>query len=408
MYRRSLDKNDMFSAEYSHIHIWKLVVLSVAMVGTMTTWFSMTAVLPELIELWGLSNLEGSFITIMVQVGFVTGSCILAFLNIPDRVPPPVLFFWSASLAGLSTILTVWFVDSLTSALLFRFFTGMTLSGVYGPGLKLISTWFRIRRGMALGFVVGALTLGSATPHLFRGIGEFSWEMVLIITGVCSISAGILVLLMVQVGPYPLPTGKFDPRAIPRILRHKPVQLANYGYFGHMWELYAMWSWFGLFLAHSLEMVGMEDSSTTSSLLTFVIIASGFFGALFGGIIADRIGRERLTLWSLGISGSISLVIGFFFGAAPWLVVSLGVIWGVSIIADSAQFSALVTEHADQRYVGSALTLQLAIGFSVTVIVILLVPLIEGILGWQYAFLVLVPGPVLAFISMFRLHRLKN
>lgn len=408
MYRKLLDKNDIFSAEYSHIHIWKLVVLSVAMVGTMTTWFSMTAVLPELIELWGLSNLEGSFITIMVQVGFVAGSSILAFLNIPDRVQPPVLFFWSASLAGLSTILTIWFVDSLTSALLFRFFTGMTLSGVYGPGLKLISTWFRIRRGMALGFVVGALTLGSATPHLFRGLGEFSWEMVLILTGLCSISAGILVLLMVQVGPYPLPTGKFDPRAISRILRHKPVQLANYGYFGHMWELYAMWSWFGLFLAHSLESVGMEDSSTTSSLLTFVIIASGFFGALFGGIIADRIGRERLTLWSLGISGSISLVIGFFFGAAPWLIVSLGVIWGVSIIADSAQFSALVTEHADQRYVGSALTLQLAIGFSVTVIVILLVPLIEGILGWQYAFLVLVPGPVLAFISMFRLHQLKN
>ncbi|WP_416150381.1 MFS transporter [Salipaludibacillus sp. HK11] len=394
--------------EFSRVHIIKLVILSLAMVGTMTTWFSMTAVLPELIELWELTSTEASLITIMVQLGFVIGSLILAFLNLPDRIKPPMLFFVSASLAGLLTIFTVWFADDLTSALMMRFLTGVALSGVYGPGLKLITTWFRIRRGMALGFVVGALTLGSATPHLVTGLGAPSWEVVLISTGLCSVLAGILVIVAVDVGPYLLPSSsKFNPRAIPRILSHKPVRLANYGYFGHMWELYAMWAWFGLFLAHSLESRGM-DSSGTASILTFIIIASGFFGAWFGGIYADRIGRERLTLWSLAVSGSISLVIGFFFGSPVWLIVSLGVIWGISIIADSAQFSALITEHTHPRYVGTALTLQLAIGFLLTVIVILLVPMIEAIVGWQYAFLILVPGPVLGFIAMFRLLLLQS
>ncbi|MFK9094205.1 MFS transporter [Bacillus salipaludis] len=400
-----MDKNNL---EYTRVYIFKLVILSVAMVGTMTTWFSMTAVLPELVKIWNLSSTAGSFITIMVQVGFVVGSLLSAFLNLPDRIQPNLLFFWSAIFAGVSTILTAFLADSLSSALILRFITGIALSGVYGPGLKLLSTWFRIRRGMALGFLVGALTLGSATPHLFRGLGVSSWEVVLTVTGLCSAFAGILVLYLVKVGPYPLPAGKFDPKALPRILRHKPVQLANYGYFGHMWELYAMWSWFGLFLAHSLQTSGIGDSSRVSSVLTFIIIASGFFGAWFGGIFADRIGRELLTLWSLGISGSIALTIGFFFSGPPWLIVLLGLIWGTSIIADSAQFSALVTEHADPQYVGSALTLQLAVGFALTIIVILLVPLFEAVVGWRYAFLILVPGPILGFLSMLRLHKIKT
>lgn len=395
------------SIEYGKNHTNKLLLLSIAMLGTMTTWFSMTAVLPTLIDLWVLSSREVSYITIMVNLGFIVGSLVSAFMNLPDRIQPHIIFFWSAVLAGVSTILTAVLANSLMVALIFRLITGIALSGVYGPGLKLVSTWFRLRRGMALGLVVGALTIGSACPHLFKGIGIFSWELVLMITGLCSILSGIL-MLFVKVGPYPLPTGVFDPKAIPRAFKNQKVRLANFGYFGHMWELYAMWSWFGIFLAESFKKSGMIDFSSATSIVTFVVIGSGFFGAWFGGVFADRIGKEKVTLWSLGFSGSITLIIGFFFGSSPWIIAILGIIWGVSIIADSAQFSALITEHADQRYVGSSLTVQLAIGYILTIVVIFLIPFIESIIGWKYTFLILLPGPILGFLSMYRLHRIKT
>ncbi|ADU28851.1 MFS transporter [Evansella cellulosilytica] len=396
------------SSENSYRHIKKLLLLSVAMVWTMTTWFSMTAVLPELTELWSLTSTQGSLVTIMVQAGFVVGSLLSAFLNLPDRLDLSRMFFGAALVAGFATIATALFSSSYASALIFRFLTGVALAGVYGPGLKLMATWFKVRRGMALGFVVGALTLGSASPHLFRGFSVGSWEIVLMVSGLASILAGLLVVFTVNNGPYPLPKAPFDPAAIPRALRHTPVRLANYGYFGHMWELYAMWAWFGLFLLNSLQTSGVENPSSLASFLTFIVIAAGFFGAWFGGMIADKFGRERLTLWSLATSGSIALLIGFFYGKSIWIIVILGIIWGISIIADSAQFSALITEHADQRFVGSVLTFQLAVGFAITMIVILLVPVLEAIVGWQYAFLLLVPGPVLGFLAMLRLHKVTS
>lgn len=399
--------NKADSAEFRKTHTNKLLLISLAMLGAMTTWFSMTAVLPTLIELWDLSSSEVSYITIMVNFGFIVGSLVSAFMNLPDRVQPHILCFWSAMLAGISTILIALLADSLFVALIFRLFTGVALSGVYGPGLKLVSTWFQLRRGMAMGVVVGALTIGSAGPHLFKGFGITSWELVLMITGVCSILSGIF-MLFVKVGPYPLPVGAFDPNAIPRAFKNQKVRLANFGYFGHMWELLAMWSWFGLFVAESFRTSGMNIPSSAAALVTFIVIGSGLFGAWFGGVFADRIGREQVTLWSLGVSGTIALFIGFFFGSSPWIVAIFGVIWGVSIIADSAQFSALLTEHTDQRYVGSTLTIQLAIGYVLTIIVIFLVPFVESIVGWKYTFLILLPGPILGFISMFRLHRLKK
>ncbi|RFB12686.1 MFS transporter [Bacillus sp. HNG] len=400
-----MGRNESF--EYGKSHTNKLLLLSLAMLGTMTTWFSMTAVLPTLMDLWVLNSNEVSYITIMVNLGFIVGSLVSAFMNLPDRLQPHILFFWSAVLAGVSTILTAILANSLMVALIFRFITGISLSGVYGPGLKLVSTWFRLRRGTALGLVVGALTIGSAGPHLFKGIGISSWELVLTITGLCSILSGILILF-VKIGPYPLPPGNFDPKAILRAFKNHKVRLANFGYFGHMWELYAMWSWFGLFLAESFKTSGMSHFSSPASIVTFVVIASGFFGAWFGGVFADRIGREEVTLWSLGVSGTITLIIGFFFGSSPWIMTILGIIWGVSIIADSAQFSAIITEHSDQRYVGSSLTVQLAIGYILTIIVIFLMPFIESIIGWKYTFLILLPGPILGFLSMYRLHRIKT
>ncbi|MFB5664159.1 MFS transporter [Alteribacillus sp. HJP-4] len=341
----------------------------------------------------------------MVQAGFVTGSLFSAFLNLADRIAPPMIFLWAACLAEVSTILTAAAADTYSAALCIRFVTGFALSGVYGPGLKLISSWFRIRRGMALGIIVGSLTFGSASPHLFYGFGLPSWETVLWLAGTASICSGLLVFITLSTGPYFLPSGKFDPRAIPRAFRYMPVRLANFGYFGHSWELYGMWTWIGTFLFQSFNERSLPHSSLLSSSLTFAIIGSGFFGAWAGGVIADRFGREQVTIWSLAISGTISLLIGFFYGGPPWLLGLLGVIWGFSIIADSAQFSALVTKHADQKYVGSVLTFQLAAGFAITMIIILLVPLTAEVIGWQFVFLILLPGPVLGLLSMVKLKK---
>lgn len=388
--------------EYGFAHRRALILLSMAMVGTMATWFSMTAVLPELAAQWGMSAAAESLPTVMVQAGFVAGSLIFAFLNVPDRVSPPDLFFWSGCAAGLFTLLTA-FTDRLTEALALRFLTGMSLAGVYGPGLKLAATWFRARRGEAMGIIIGALTIGSASPHLVRGMNTGSWELVLIVAGIASIAGSFIVKRFVPPGPYPPATGQFDPRAIPRLLRQRTVRLANIGYLGHMWELYAMWTWIGLYIAYSMAAGGRPSASSWPSLLAFIIIASGFVGAWLGGVLADRIGRERVVLASLAASGTMAAVIGFAYGNASWLLAVIGVIWGISIIADSAQFSAILTERVEARFVGTALTLQLALGFALTALIIMALPLFASLTGWKFAFWMLVPGPVVGIWSTYRL-----
>ncbi|WP_051302316.1 MFS transporter [Salibacterium aidingense] len=402
--------SDYFNAEKNKKDApLKLVALAAAMTGAMATWFAGTAILPEITGIWQLNDMETSLITMMVQAGFVAGALLSAFLNLPDRILPNQLFFWSACLAGGTTILVVYLPSVLSIILLCRFMTGMALAGVYGPGLKLASSWFRKGRGMALGAVVGALTLGSAAPHLFRISAAASWETVLFLAGICSILAGILVKGMVPPGPHHSKSGGFNPRAIPLVLKNKSVRLANYGYFGHSWELYAMWTWLALFLTNSFKESGQESPSILASALTFIIIGSGSLGAWAGGILADRIGRETLAMGALGISGTMTFIIGFLYGAPAWLIAIAGMVWGITIIADSAQFSALVTEHADPRYIGSALTFQLAVGYALTIIIIWLTAWIQAWIGWQFAFLLLLPGPLLAFLSMVTLkRRLKN
>ena len=377
------------------------------MFGAMTTWFSMTAVLSEVASIWKLSSTSESLITIAVQAGFVVGSLFMVVLNLPDRISSPLLFFGASILAGLTTIVTALFVNDFASALTFRFITGIALAGVYSPGLKLISSWFKIRRGMALGLIVGALALGSATPHIFDSFELPSWRLVLVATGIIAISAGILILAFVPEGPYLSQKSDFDPRAIFKIIRNRNVRFVNFGYFGHMWELYAMWAWFSVFAMRSLQESGSMDPSIIASLLTFTVLASGAMGSWLGGVIADKFGRENLILWSLGISGSMAFLIGFTFGGPPLLIWLLGIVWGISSTADSAQFNALITEHSDKHLVGTTLTLQLAVGYTLTIIAIWFVPIFESLVGWQFVFWLLVPGPIIGFISMYRLKSLR-
>jgi MFS family permease len=360
----------------------------------MSTWFSATAVITQLREEWGLSDSVAAWLTIAVQIGFVTGAVVSSLLNLADVMPPQRLILIGACGAAIAN---AGLLLGEAGALPFRFATGFFLAGVYPPTLKLMATWFRSGRGEALGLLVGALTVGSATPHLVNAFGGSEWQNVVVATSVLTLLGG-LVALSVSEGTFPFPRAPFDPHQIRSVLRDRDVRLTSLGYFGHMWELYAMWAWFAVFMR---EAAGR--SAFTASLVTFAVIASGAFGCWLGGVIADRRGRPGLTIGMMLTSASCAVVIGLVAEISLALVIVVGLIWGISVVGDSAQFSTLVTERADQRYVGTALTLQLAFGFTLTVATIWLIPRFVDAVGWEWGFVLLAPGPLLGGAAMWRL-----
>jgi MFS family permease len=384
-------------------HRWRaLGVLAAALVLAMTTWFSASAVIPELRDLWDLSDGAASLLTIGVQVGFVLGAMISSVLNLADTIPPQRLIALGAvGAAGANLLLLT--VDTAAAAVPLRVLTGAMLAGVYPPALKLMATWFPRGRGLALGVLVGALTLGSAAPHLVNGFGGTDWRAVVAITSALTLAGGLLAATVGH-GPARFPAAIFDPRQARLAFANRGVRLASIGYFGHMWELYAMWGWFVVFFREFLEERG-EPSPQSASLATFLVIGIGAVGCWLGGVLGDRWGRTRTTMTMMVISGVCALTIGFLFEAPSWVVLSLGVVWGLTVVADSAQFSTMVTELADQAYVGTALTLQLAIGFTLTTATLWLVPELASRYGWEWAFAALVPGPALGAIAMLRLLR---
>lgn len=372
----------------------------------MSLWFSGSAVVPELTEAWALGDGEAAWMTMAVQLGFVAGALLSALLTVSDVWSPRTLFSASALAGAAATAAIAAFARGPELAVPLRFLTGMTLAGVYPPGMKLVAGWFRERRGMAIGVLVGALTVGSAAPHLLRALGGIgSWRPVLYLAAGLATVAGLLIL-SVEEGPHQPPTAPFDPRAVGRLLRDRATMLANAGYFGHMWELYAVWTWIPLYLASSFGADGSDWSGArAASVAAFATIAVGGIGAWRAGTAADRLGRTRVTSLSMVVSGACCVGAGFLHGAAPLLVVPFCLLWGFAIVADSAQFSACVTELAEESYVGTALTLQTAVGFLLTLATIRLVPVWEGWWGWSWAFAPLALGPVLGTAAMQRLRR---
>ena len=377
-----------------------LALLAAALVLSMTTWFSATAVVPQLRAEWDLGNTAAAWLTIAVQVGFVAGALAGSALSVADVFPPRFVILVGALGAAAANLVLV-AADGPEVGIVARVATGFFLAGVYPPALKLASTWFRRGRGTALGIVVGALTLGSAIPHLVNGLGGLDWQLVVWVTSVLTAAGGVIVFFGVPEGPYSFPSARFDPRQAGLVLRNRGVRLASLGYFGHMWELYAMWAWFLVFFA------AVASDGKAAAYATFAVIGAGAVGCWVGGVLGDRWGRPETTTAMMAVSAACALVIGLVAEASAALVLVVGLVWGFSVIGDSAQFSTLVTELAEQAYVGTALGFQMAVGFALTVPTIWLLPFLEDGVGWRWAFVFLVPGPVLGILAMARLRRLR-
>ena len=385
---------------------WRaLSLLAIAIVLSMTTWFSASAVVPQLRAEWDL--LDGAaWLTIAVQLGFVCGALVSSILNLSDVVSPRrVILGGSIGAAGVNGLLLV--AGGAAAGVPLRFATGFFLAGVYPPALKLMATWFREGRGIALGILVGALTVGSAMPHLVNGMGGLDWRVVIYATSALTLIGGLIAGFAVGEGPYPFPRATFDPGQAGRVFANRGVRLASLGYFGHMWELYAMWAWFLVFFSDELASRGVAAGSA-AAYATFAVIGVGGLGCWVGGILGDRWGRTKTTAAMMAASGSCCVLVGLLFGAPARLVLLVCLVWGFAVVADSAQFSTMVTELADQAYVGTALTLQLALGFTLTVATIWLIPVLEDAFGWRWAFAFLAPGPALGVVAMLRLKSLPE
>lgn len=393
-------------------HKWRhLALLSLAELLAMTLWFSASAVVPQLAEHWALSSAERSWITMSVQLGFVVGALLSAIFNLPDRIPGRTVFGVSALLAAAANAAIPLLGVGFLPALVLRFLTGMLLAGVYPTGMKLVATWCKEDRGLGIGILVGALTVGSAGPHLFAGLTLFgdsglpSWRLIMLATSAQAVVAGILVLLVFRPGPYLSATAPFNWRFAGQLFAHKPTRLANFGYLGHMWEIYAMWTWIPLVLLESFHRAGW--SSEWARLGGFAIIAVGGLGCVLAGRWADRFGRARITVYSLILSGSCALVAGHLV-SYPALLTSVCLVWGFAVVADSAQYSAAVSELTDPLYVGTALTVQTSLGFLLTLLTIQVIPALAESLGWDYALSFLALGPIFGIASMLRLRQLPE
>lgn len=384
-----------------------LALLATAELLGMSLWFAGSALSSRYAVAWQLDAAATGWLTTIVQLGFVAGTAMSALLNLADIVPSRRLFAWSAVCGALCNALLLG-ADSLSAALLWRFGTGVALAGVYPPAMKMIATWFRVQRGLAVGTIVGALTVGKGVPYLVHAFPEASNAVVLGTASGGAVVAALLVWFGYREGPYPFPPRPFSWRLVHDVATGRSWRLALGGYLGHMIELYAAWTWIAAFITASVvASSGGTTASTESlaSLVSFGMLAVGGLGCLWGGIMADRHGRPWLVNTAMIVSGSCALFMGLGFGRSLWLLVPLALVWGFFIIADSAQFSVLVTESVPPHAVGTALTLQTSIGFLLTAGVIQLVPRVVAWSGWPVAFAMLAVGPLLGVLSIRRLQR---
>jgi MFS family permease len=390
---------------------WRNVfLLALVEILAMSLWFSASAVLPQLTADWALDKNQQSWLTMSVQIGFVIGALLSAAFNVADRIPATRLMAASAFLGAALNAAIPW-LDDPGLTLWLRLGTGVALAGVYPIGMKLTATWCKTDRGTGIGLLVGGLVLGSALPHLLNAVslvgeaGMPPWRAVLLAASALAGVGGLVVVFMVRPGPHLNEVAPFDWRFAGRIFRTMPTRLANFGYLGHMWELYSMWTWVPIFLIVSYEAAGW--SVQAARLAGFATIAVGAIGSVGAGVWADRAGRTRVTSVSMAVSGACALVVGFFLDS-PGVATAVCLIWGLTVVSDSAQFSAAVSELTDARYIGTALTVQTSVGFLLTLFSIRVVPALVDVVGWERVFVVLALGPAFGIWSMLRLRHLPE
>jgi MFS family permease len=384
-----------------------LALLACAELLGMSLWFAASAIAPQLAARWNLSPSEAAWLTTSVQLGFVCGTAIAALLNLADVLPSKAYF---ATAAVLGAVVNAGVVGGggFFGALALRFATGMALAGVYPPAMKMAATWFRSRRGLAIGTVVGALTVGKATPYLVHAIPSAGPAVVVLTASACAIVAAFLVTIGYSDGPYPFAPRPFSWSLVRTVFARREWRLATGGYLGHMFELYSFWTWIPAFISASIVAKKGTVSAELASLIAFGTIAVGGLGCVWGGLEADARGRERLVVIAMALSGSCALLTPAAFGRSLWLLAPLALAWGFFVIADSAQFSALVTEAVPSHAVGTALTVQTSLGFLLTMVSIQLVPPIVAVVGWRWAFPMLAFGPAAGIAAIRRLARARR
>jgi len=388
---------------------WRSIsLLVVCSVMVLSVWFSSAAVLPTLAREFGLTAAWGALATSAVALGFVAGTLASAALGLADRSEPRKLFMVSCFVAAAANAGMVAVDPGGFATIVLRIIAGAAMAGIYPPGMKMASSWANGDRGLLIGLLVGAITLGSAMPHLIGAVLVDNWQATLLASSALALLAGLIINL-VQTGPSYARAPAFHARYALQALTNRPLRLANIGYFGHMWELYAMWSWVGLFLAASFATDSeLSNPDRLARLATFAAIGAGALGCLVGGVFADRLGRTTLTSAAMAISGGCALIIGFFFGANPWLLTAICVVWGIAAVADSAQFSASIMELSKPELIGTMLTVQTSVGFLLTIVTIQLTPIVVDLTGWRYGFAYLAIGPAIGIIAMLRLRQLPE
>lgn len=382
-----------------------LLLLVVAEVAAMSLWFVSSAVLPEMLKEAALSPFSQAALSSSVQAGFVVGALASAVLGISDRFDPRRVFAASAAGAGLLNCLLVLLPPGHALSIAARAGTGALLAGVYPVGMKIAVGWGDKDRGFLVGVLVGALTLGSASPHLLAMAGGGNWRATVLLTSAAAVVAGALVLL-VRLGPHHAASARFDPRAVTLAWTNRRVRWAYAGYLGHMWELFAMWAWCGVIAAESYKhALAGSDADWLAKLTAFCVIAIGAVTCAVAGVFADRIGKAEITIIAMIASGAAALATAATFGGPPWLTFCLMLVWGAAVIPDSAQFSALVADASPPEQAGSLLTFQTALGFALTFATVQLTPALASALGWPAVIAGMAIGPAFGIWAMSKLVR---
>ncbi|HVL58156.1 MAG TPA: MFS transporter [Burkholderiaceae bacterium] len=374
-----------------------LPVIIVSQFAGTALWFAGNAVFADLQRDWALGAAALGHLTSAVQLGFITGTLVFAVLTIADRFSPRAVFLL-CSLAGALANAAIAVVAHYEALLLLRFATGFFLAGIYPVGMRIAAGWYRDGLGNAIGWLVAALVLGTAFPHLLAGLdARLPWQAVAVSVSLLSAAGGVLMYALVPDGPALSSGGRFDPAAIAAIFRSERFRASAFGYFGHMWELYAFWAFVPIALAAH---AGLHGVALNVSLWSFAVIAAGSVGSGFGGLASLRAGSARVAFAQLGASGACCLASPLAFVAPTPVFLAFLLFWGIVVVGDSPQFSALNAQNAPKTLVGSALTIANCIGFAITIVSIQLLSWLSGIVSARWLFVVLALGPLAGLFAM--------